>query len=88
VRLTDAQIPDHLQACGFYWMITRLERADDVVSIWFGQKCGGTSKQYVASFEDAAWHLGPPGTGKNGRGWVPGIGSGFVGKPLGCPCIR
>jgi hypothetical protein len=44
-------------------------------------------RRYIVSFERNEWRLGPPGTGKNGGSWVPGIGSGFLGgRPSGCRC--
>lgn len=87
VRLADTEVAEHLSSCGQYWFINRLERADKVVSVWLNQRCGGTSLDYVVSFDGSEWRLGPPGTGKDGRGWGPGIGSGFVGRPPGCPCV-
>ena len=87
VRLTDAEIVEHISACGVYWVVTKVERVDNVVSMMLNKRCGGTVKGYVVSLEAKEWRLGPPGTGKDGGGWVPGIGSGFVGgPPTGCRC--
>jgi len=62
------------------------ERRGDVASLALGQRCGGTLREYVVSFDGGQWRLGPPGTGKD-RGWVSGIGSGFVGgRPPECAC--
>ena len=87
VRLADADIVRHISACGVYWLVDKVERVDNVVSIRLSQRCGGTSRDYIVSFEGNDWHLGPPGTGKDGGGWVPGMGSGFGGgHPPGCRC--
>jgi len=87
VRLADADIVGHISACGVYWLVDKVERVDNVVSMKLTQRCGGVSRDYIVSFEDNAWHLGPPGTGKDGGGWVPGRGSGFYGgPPPGCRC--
>lgn len=86
MRLADDEIPAHLAACGTYWVI-ELERSGNVVSLWLSQKCAGTSRGYIASFDGTAWRLGPPGAGANGGSWVPGIASGFVGgRPPECVC--
>jgi hypothetical protein len=86
VRLSDDDIAAHLAQCGYYWMIYRVERSDNVVSLWLSQKCGSGTRDYVVSFDGREWRLGPPGTGNDGGGWAPGIGSGFSGRPPGCPC--
>ena len=87
VRLSDTDIAAHLATCGYYWMIDRVERTNNVVSLRLRQRCGGTSLGYVVSFDGREWRLGPPGTGKDGGGWGPGRGSGFNGRPPGCPCL-
>jgi hypothetical protein len=87
VRLADAEIVGHISACGLYWSVDKVQRVDNVVSMMLRQKCGGTGLGYIVSFEGNQWRLGPPGTGKDGGGWGPGIGSGFVGgPPPGCRC--
>jgi len=87
VRLANAEIVGHISGCGQYWLGEKVERVDNVVSMRLKRKCGGTVLDYIVSFEESQWRLGPPGTGKNGGGWVPGIGSGFVGgPPPGCRC--
>jgi hypothetical protein len=87
VRLADAEIVRHVSACGRYWLVDKVERVDNVVSMMLNQRCGGTSRGYIVSFEGNEWRLGPPGTGKDGSGWTPGIGSGFGGgPPPGCHC--
>jgi len=89
VRLADAEIVGHISACGRYWLVDKVERVDNVVSMMLNQKCGGTVRGYIVSFEGNEWRLGPPGSGKDGGGWVPGIGSGFSGgPPPGCRCQR
>jgi hypothetical protein len=87
VRLTDLDAAAHIGNCGRYWTISRLARLDNVVSLSLSQRCGGVSLAYIASFDGREWRLGPPGTGKDGGGWVPGIGSGFAGRPRDCPCL-
>ena len=68
VRLADTEIAGHLSSCGRYWIISDLRDADNVVSMWLSQKCGGTALNYIVSFDGIEWRLGPPGTGKDGRG--------------------
>jgi hypothetical protein len=87
VRLSDTDIAGHLSGCGLYWIISRLERADNVVSMWLEQRCGGRTLHYVVSFDGNEWRLGAPGTGKDGGGWIQGIGSGVAARPPGCPCF-
>ena len=75
--------------CGSYWVVSGVKRSDVVVSLTLSKQCSGTMREYVVSFDGREWKLGPPGTGKNGGSWAPGIGSGFVGgPPPGCPCLR
>jgi hypothetical protein len=88
VRLLDSEIAAHLANCGRYWVVGRVERADNVVSLFLSQKCGGTSLDYLVSFDGRAWRLGPPGTGRDGGGWVPGIGSGIAGRVPECRCLQ
>lgn len=87
VRLTDTEIAGHLSACGQYWIISRVDRTGDVVSISLDRKCGCSSVGYIVSFDGGEWRLGPPGTGKDGGGWAPGRGSGCYGPQPGCPCL-
>ena len=49
VRLSDNDIAAHLAKCGYYWMIYRVERSDNVVSLWLFQNCGSTARDYVVS---------------------------------------
>jgi hypothetical protein len=87
VRLADAEVVGHISACGVYWLVEKVERVGNVVSLMLKQRCGGTVRGYIVSFEGNEWRLGPPGAGKNGGSWVPGIGSGFVGgPPPDCRC--
>ena len=88
VRLPDSETAAHLANCGLYWVVGRVERAGNVVSFSLSQKCGGTTLDYVVSFDGRAWRLGSPGTGKDGGGWVAGIGSGIVGPVPDCPCLQ
>jgi hypothetical protein len=86
VRLSGMDIERHLAECGLYWAVSHLERTNNVVSLRLTQRCGGTGRHYIVSFDERGWVLGPPGTGKDGGGWAPGIGSGSYGRPPGCPC--
>ena len=88
VRLAETEIAGYLSGCGSYWIISHLERTDRIVSIRLAEKCGGTELHYIVSVDGSEWRLGPPGTGKDGGGWAPGIGSGSVGSPPGCPCLN
>lgn len=87
VLLAEPEAATLIAKCGRYWVVGPIKRVGDVVSLSLGQRCGGTLLEYVVSFDGRAWRLGPPGTGENGRGWGPGIGSGFVRRPPGCPCL-
>ncbi len=87
VRLTDSEIAAHVANCGLYWVVNRIERSDNVVSLSLSQKCGGASLTYIVSFDERGWRLGPPATGKDRGGWVPGTGSGIAGPMSECPCL-
>jgi hypothetical protein len=87
VRLADTAVDPHLAACGSYWLVFDVKRTDNVVSLKVSQRCGCSVRAYVTSFEDGAWHLGPPRAATVGGGWIEGIGSGCVGPPPGCPCF-
>ena len=86
VRLAETAVDPHLAACGSYWLVFDVKRMDNVVSLKVSQRCGCSVREYVTSFEDGAWHLGPP-RATAGGGWTEGIGSGCVGPPPGCPCF-
>jgi hypothetical protein len=86
VRLADTAVDPHLAACGFYWFVFDVKRTDNVVSLKVSQRCGCSTREYVTSFEEGAWHLGPP-RAATGGGWIEGIGSGCAGPPPGCPCF-
>jgi hypothetical protein len=87
VRLGNTDIPEHLAGCGSYWIINRVARAGNVVSVRLSARCGCATLDYVVSFDGDDWRLGSPGTDKE-RGRAPGIGSGCAGPPPGCRCIR
>jgi hypothetical protein len=87
VLLAETEAATLISKCGRYWMVSRVERSGTVVSLRLSERCGGTLLGYVVSLDGREWRLGPPGTGQNGGGWVPGIGSGFAGRPPGCPCL-
>jgi len=87
IRLTDADVQEHLASCGDYWSLFDVTRRENVVSMTAGSRCGCSIRSFVVTFENDAWHFGPPGaTARAGR-WVEGIGSGCVGRPPGCPCF-
>jgi hypothetical protein len=76
VRLADAEIVGHISACGRYWLVVKVQRVDNVVSMMLNQRCGATVRDYIVSFEGNQWRLVPGG-----------IGSGFLGgPPPGCRC--
>jgi hypothetical protein len=87
VRLADTTVEPHLAACGSYWFVADVKRTDNVVSLQMSQRCGCTTREYVTSFEDGGWHLGPPRATTAGGGWIGGILSGCAGPPPGCPCF-
>jgi hypothetical protein len=87
IRLADTAVDRHLAACGRYWVVFDVNRADNVVSLKVSERCGCSVREYVTSFEDGAWHLGPPRAATTRGGWAQGIGSGCVGPPPGCPCF-
>lgn len=69
VCLADAEIAGHLSRCGVYWIIGHVERADNVVSISLAQKCGGSTRDYIVSFDGREWQLArrvPVGTAQVG----------------------
>ena len=86
VLLTDAQAVTLIAKCGSYWMVSGVKRTENnVISLQLDHWCAGSVRDYVVSFDGKEWRLGPPGL--NGGGWLPGIGSGFVGgPPPGCSC--
>lgn len=84
--LADGDVADHVKKCGLYWEITRVERAGNTVTFELRQRCGCSSRLYVASFDGQQWRLGPADL-PSGFGWAPGIGSGCPGPPIGCPCF-
>jgi hypothetical protein len=85
IRLADTEIAAHLSKSGYYWLVCKVERIDDVVSITLNQGCGRTERDYVVSRDGKEWRLGPPSTRTEG-GWVPGTGSGSVGRQPSCSC--
>jgi hypothetical protein len=87
VRLADADVDRHLATCGRYWVVSDVTRRDNVVSMKVGERCGCSFRDYVATFENHEWHLGPPRATTGGGSWAEGIGSGCVGPPPGCPCF-
>jgi hypothetical protein len=66
-----------LSECNFYRTVDRVTRSENTVTMELGEHCGGGSRRYTASFDDGEWHVGPSG-----------LGSGIVGPPIGCPCLR
>jgi hypothetical protein len=87
VRLADADVDRHLAACGRYWVASDVKRTDNVVSLWVSERCGCSGREYLATFEDGAWQLGPPRAGTGSAGWRLGIACGCAGAPPGCPCF-
>jgi hypothetical protein len=87
IRLADTAVDAHLAACGLYWFVSDVKRTDNVVSLKVSQRCSCTTRDYVISFEDGAWHLGPPRAATGDAGWTEAIGSGCAGPLPGCPCF-
>ena len=86
VRLADAEVSKHLAACGVYWLVGKVERVDNVVWVILNQRCGSATRSYIVSLDRHEWRLGSA-TGKDGAGWVPGIGSSLAaGAPPECRC--
>jgi hypothetical protein len=56
VRLPD-KIRGFLAGCGKYWIITALERTQNVVSLRLALKCGGAARDYTASLDGSEWRL-------------------------------
>jgi len=86
VRLADGDVNRHLAACGRYWVASDVKRTDNVVSLLVGERCGCSGRECLATFEDGAWHLGPP-RATTGGGWTLGIACGCAGAPPECPCF-
>ena len=76
VRLPDAQIRGFLSGCGQYWIITALQRTQNIVKLRLEQKCGAAARDYTGSLEGNAW-------------WVTldGQGSGYWCPLPDCPCV-
>jgi hypothetical protein len=87
VRLEDAAVNQHLATCGRYWVVFDVNRTNNVVSLKVSERCGCSVREYITTFEDGAWHLGPPRAATGKGGWAQGIGSGCVEVPPGCPCL-
>ena len=81
-RLTEADIPRHLAACGVYWIISA-QREGDVVLMELKQRCGGSSYRFAVPSEGGVWK--DPPSGIQG-GLLEGNGSGIVGSQPGCAC--
>jgi hypothetical protein len=76
VRLPDAQTRGFLSGCGQYWIITALQRTQNVVKLRLELKCGATARDYTGSLQGNAW-------------WVSldGQGSGYSCPQPDCPCL-
>ena len=77
VRLPDTEIRAFLSGCGRYWVITDLQRTQDVVTLQLDLKCGCTSRYYTALFDGNLWRVS-----SNGQG----CGCGGP-QPPECPCF-
>ncbi len=82
-RLTEAEIPRHLAACGVYWIISA-QRKGDVVLMELKQRCGGSSYRFTVASVGGEWKDPPFGIQ---HGFLEGIGSGFAGPQPGCACL-
>ncbi len=76
VRLPDSEIRGFLSGCGRYWIVTRLQRTQNVVTLRLELKCGCASREYAASFDGNIWRVR-----------LNGVGSGCPGPPPDCPCF-
>jgi hypothetical protein len=75
VLLSDTEIRRFLSRCGRYWFITDLERTQSVVRLRLNLKCGGSVRDYTASFGEAGWQVR-----------LNGVGSGYSGLRPDCRC--
>lgn len=76
VRLSDSEIRPFLSGCGRYWIITNVQRTQNVVRLRLGLKCGCTSRDYTASFDGNIWRVR-----------LNGQGCGCSGPQPDCPCF-
>jgi len=76
VRLPDSEISAFLSGCGRYWIISGLQRTQNVVRLRLELKCGCASREYTATFDGNIWRV------RQG-----GVGSGCPGYPPDCPCL-
>jgi hypothetical protein len=74
VRLSEPDAVALVANCGTYWMVGRVHRANDVVSLVFSRKCGAGSRHYRVRI-----------TGLEYQADLVGVGSGLVASP-DCPC--
>jgi len=87
-RLSQADAVRHLAACGTYWIVERVKRTGDTVSLRLTSRCGASALDYLASFDGGEWRLGPKGTDTR-HGFVPGHLDGYgERRPAECSCSR
>ena len=77
VRLPDTEVRRFLSECGRYWVITDVQRFENVVTVQIDMKCGCSSQYFTASFDGNLWRVSPNGQGC-GCGGPP---------PADCPCF-
>jgi hypothetical protein len=76
VRLADPEIPAFLHGCGRYWIITKIQRTQNVVRLELSLKCGCSTRGYSAAWDGHLWRVSQNG-----------VGSGCPGYPPDCPCL-
>jgi hypothetical protein len=85
-RVSHQDAANLIANCGVYWVVSRVERTKNDVSLWLTLRCSGRSVEYVASLHAGQWRLGPSDL-PEGNGWAPGMGAGFAGgRPPECQC--
>jgi hypothetical protein len=76
--LSDADAATLLAQCGTYYVIDRVSRSGDVVTLMLRRQCAGEVRGYTVSFDGREWLAA-----------AAGIGSGFVGgPPPECVCVH
>lgn len=65
-----------LSECNLYWMVNRVERSGNAVTVRLSQRCGATTREYLAELDREEWRVE-----------LRGVGSGFAERPVGCPCV-
>lgn len=87
VRLGDIDAQATLNNCGTYWIVSRVQHSDNVITLQLDSRCSAAGREYTVHYSGGRWRPGPPDL-PEGHVWFVGTGSGFVGgPPPGCPCL-